>query len=84
MTKQEKIDACYQHACLMYGKEVLDKVQKGKADMLSEGAIQMLKKAKLIEGRKPHLYISKQIARVTDQKVEYSKHKGLTEKKFED
>ncbi len=62
---------------------LLDMVQKGKADMLSEGAIQMLRKAKLIEGRKPHLYISKQIAKVTDQKVEYSKHKGLTEKKCE-
>jgi len=62
---------------------LLDMVQKGKADTLSEGAIQMLRKAKLIEGRKPHLYVSKQIAGVTDQRVEYSKHKGLTEKKCE-
>ena len=62
---------------------LLDMVQKGKSDTLSEGAIQMLRKAKLIEGRKPHLYVSKQIAKVTDQKVEYSKHKGLTEKKCE-
>jgi len=62
---------------------LLDKVQKGKADTLSDGAIQMLRKAKLIEGRKPHLYVSKQVAKVTNQKVEYSKHKGLTVKKCE-
>lgn len=60
---------------------LLDKVQKGKT--ISENAIKMLRKEKLIEGRKPHLYVSKQIARVTDQKVEYSKHKGLAGKKCE-
>ena len=60
---------------------LLDKVQKGKP--ISDEAIKMLRKEKLIEGRKPHLYVSKQIARVTDQKVEYSKHKGLADKKCE-
>ena len=60
---------------------LLDKVQKGKP--ISENAVKMLRKEKLIEGRKPHLYVSKQIARVIDQKVEFSKHKGLTEKKCE-
>ena len=60
---------------------LLDKVQKGKT--ISENAIKMLRKEKLIEGRKPHLYVSKQIAGVTDQKVEYSKHKGLAGKKCE-
>ena len=58
---------------------LLDKVQKGKP--ISDEAIKMLQKEKLIEGRKPHLYVSKQIAQVTDQKVAYSKHKGLAEKK---
>lgn len=60
---------------------LLDKVQKGKT--ISDEAIKMLRKEKLIEGRKPHLYVSKQIAQVTDQKVAYSKHKGLAEKKCE-
>jgi len=55
--------------------------EKGKP--ISDEAIKMLRKEKLIEGRKPHLYVSKQIAGVTDQKVEYSKHKGLTDKKCE-
>lgn len=60
---------------------LLDKVQKSKP--ISDNAIKMLRKEKLIEGRKPHLYVSKQIAKVTDQKVEYSKHKGLADKKCE-
>lgn len=60
---------------------LLDQVQKGKP--INDNAIQKLRKEGLIEGRKPHLYVSKQIAKVTDQKVEYSKHKGLTEKKCE-
>ena len=60
---------------------LLDKVQKGKP--ISDEAIKVLRKEKLIEGRKPHLYVSKQIAGVTDQKVEYSKHKGLADKKCE-
>ena len=33
--------------------------------------------------RLPHIYVSKDIAHATDQKVEYSKHKGLAEKKCE-
>ena len=37
----------------------------------------------LIEGSLPHIYVSKQIAHAVDQKVEYSKHKGLDEKKCE-
>ena len=48
---------------------LLDSVQKGKR--------------KLIEGRLPHIFIAKDIAQVTDQKIEYSKHKGLDNKKCE-
>ena len=40
-------------------------------------------KDKLIEGRLPHIFIAKDIAQVTDQKIEYSKHKGLDDKKCE-
>ena len=49
----------------------------------SPGAIAMLRKRKLIEGRLPHIFIAKDIALVTDQKIEYSKHKGLDDKKCE-
>ena len=43
----------------------------------------MLRKRKLIEGRLPHIFIAKDIAQVTDQKIEYTKHKGLDDKKCE-
>ena len=46
-------------------------------------AIAMLRKRKLIEGRLPHIFIAKDIAQVTDQKIEYTKHKGLDDKKCE-
>ena len=60
---------------------LLDSVQKGKC--ISPEAIAMLRKRKLIEGRLPHIFIAKDIAQVTDQKIEYSKHKGLDDKKCE-
>ena len=50
-------------------------------DDLDSDAI--LRKRKLIEGRLPHIFIAKDIAQVTDQKIEYSKHKGLDDKKCE-
>lgn len=43
----------------------------------------MLRKRKLIEGRLPHIFVSKNIAQATDQKVEYTKHKGLADKQCE-
>ena len=49
----------------------------------SPEAIAMLRKRKLIEGRLPHIFIAKDIAQVTNQKIEYSKHKGLDDKKCE-
>ena len=60
---------------------LLDQVQKGHT--ISSAAVAMLRKRKLIEGRLPHIYVSKDIAQAMDQRVEYSKHKGLTEKKCE-
>ena len=58
---------------------LLDQVQKG--NPISSEAVAMLRKRKLIEGRLPHIFVSKNIAQATDQKVEYSKHKGLDFKK---
>ncbi len=60
---------------------LLDQVQKGKA--IGSEAVAMLRKRKLIEGRLPHIYVAKAIAQATGQKVEYSKHKGLADKKCE-
>lgn len=54
---------------------LLDRVQKGKP--ISDNAIKMLRKDRLVEGRKPHLYISKQIAKVTNKQVEYTLKKGF-------
>jgi ATP-dependent DNA helicase RecG len=60
---------------------LLDQVQK--EHPVSADAVAMLRKRKLIEGRLPHIYVSKDIAQATDMKVEYSKHKGLVDKKCE-
>lgn len=54
---------------------LLDKVQKGKP--ISDDAIKMLRKRKLIEGRNPHLYVSKRIAKATNKEVEYTLRKGF-------
>lgn len=54
---------------------LLDKVQK---DLdINEEAVKLLKKKGLIEGRKPHYYISATIAELTGQKANYTKNKGL-------
>lgn len=54
---------------------LLDRVQKGKP--INDNAIKMLRKEGLIEGRKPHLLISKQIAKATNKQVEYTLKKGF-------
>ena len=48
---------------------LLDKVQKGKGDQMSEPARKMLRKRKLVEGCKFHLYVSKKVAKATNQEV---------------
>ena len=54
---------------------MLDKVQKKK--MLNTTEIKYLKNKKLIEGRKPNFFLSKEVAQKTGQKARYSKIKGL-------
>lgn len=56
---------------------LLDKVQKGKS--ISDDALKMLRKAILIEGRKHHLYVSKQIAKATNKQIEYTLKKGFND-----
>lgn len=60
---------------------LLDQLQKGR--MIKDNAIDMLRKRHLVEGRKPNIYIAKLVAQSTDQKIEYSKHKGLDDKSCE-
>ena len=45
---------------------LLDKVQKGKGGQINDAALKMLRKKKLVEGRKPHLYVSKMVAKATN------------------
>ena len=54
-----------------------DQVQKGKP--INDNAIKKLRKEGLIEGRKPHLYVSKQIAKATNTQVEYTLKKGFND-----
>ena len=56
---------------------LLDQVQKGKP--ISDNAIKKLRKEGLIEGRKPHLYVSKQVAKATNTQVEYTLRKGFND-----
>ena len=56
---------------------LLDQVQKGKP--INDNAIKKLRKEGLIEGRKPHLYVSKQIAKATNTQVEYTLKKGFND-----
>lgn len=56
---------------------LLDRVQKGMD--ISDNAAKMLKKKKLIEGRKPHYIVGKYLAQATEQEAEYSKQKGFSD-----
>lgn len=53
----------------------LDKVSKGKT--LSESEIRNLKSKGLIEGRKPNFHISATVAKVTGEKADYIKQRGI-------
>ena len=53
----------------------LDKVQKKKP--LSSNEFSRLKKASLIEGRRPNLFVAAHIAEATHSKVDYIKHRGF-------
>lgn len=61
---------------------MLDKVQK-KKELLSD-EISVLKKKKLIEGRKPNFFVSAQIAQLSNKKAEYTKNKAFDKKWYLD
>jgi len=53
----------------------LDKVQKKRS--LTEKEFKSIKKQKLIEGRRPNLYVAAKIAAVTGKKATYIKHRAF-------
>ena len=59
---------------------LLDRVQKGLP--VTEVEIKQLKKIGLIEGRKPNLYISSSIAKVTGDKSSYIKLRGFKDEHY--
>jgi len=53
----------------------LDKVQKGK--QIAEDEFKSLKKRQFVEGRRPNLYVSAEVAAVTDTKADYIKKRAF-------
>jgi ATP-dependent DNA helicase RecG len=61
---------------------LLDKVQKHLE--ITDHAASELRKKKLVEGRKPHYFVSRKIAQITGHKAEYSKNKAFEKEKYFD
>lgn len=59
----------------------LDKVQKRR--QISEDEIKRLKTQKLIEGRRPNLYVSVKVATITGEKADYIKHRAFDKDHYE-
>lgn len=53
----------------------LDKVQKGKP--LTEDEVKVLRAKKLVEGRRPNLFVSAEVAAATETLVDYLKKRGI-------
>ncbi|MDR1452578.1 MAG: transcriptional regulator [Candidatus Margulisbacteria bacterium] len=60
----------------------LDRVQRGIP--IPDDIAKWLKKEKLIEGRKPNYFVGAKVAQLTNQKAEYTKHKALNNKYYQD
>lgn len=60
----------------------LDKVQKGYS--ISKDEFHSLKSKKLIEGRRPRLYVSERIAAETDTRAEYIRKRSFDKQHFKD
>ncbi len=59
----------------------LDRVQKKLP--IADDAVQRLRRAKLIEGRKPHLHVSAAVAAATGGKADYIRTRALDNKHYE-
>lgn len=62
--------------------EMLNRVQLSKP--LTDDEVAYLRKHKLVEGRKNALMVSKEIAQLTGQKIEYSLNKGFDDQYYRD
>jgi len=60
----------------------LDQVQKKHSIDRDQAAA--LRKKGLIEGRHPNMFVAAQIARATDQEVDYTKHKAFDDQYYQD
>ncbi len=60
----------------------LDKVQKRRA--LSDSEFKALKQKKLVEGRRPNIYVSAKIAKATDREVEYILESGFDDSHYKE
>ena len=58
----------------------LDRVQK--KHRIGDDQAAVLRKAKLIEGRKPNFFVSAHIADATDTRAEYTRNKGLDDRYY--
>ena len=61
---------------------LLDRVTKGAH--LSKEAVTFLRKNKLVEGRAPNLYISADVAKLTDQEALYIRNRGFNDQYYRD
>ena len=59
---------------------LLDRVQKGK--QITDEAIKILRKNKLVEGRKTNLIIGRQVAKVTHKEAEYTDLRGFDDQYY--
>jgi ATP-dependent DNA helicase RecG len=61
---------------------LLDKVQKRK--LLNDAELKLLRDKKLIEGKRPNIFISARVAQTTGQKAAYTKHKAFDKQYYLD
>jgi ATP-dependent DNA helicase RecG len=59
----------------------LDKVQKGKG--ITHAEFKRLKEKKLIEGRRPNLFVSAAVAAATESKAEYIKNRAFNKEYYQ-
>ena len=60
---------------------LLDKVQKG--NLLNNEEARLLKRKKLVEGKRPNLTISSSVAQYTDQQDEYIRMQGIDDEHYQ-
>ncbi len=63
---------------------LLDQVQKGNGKALNNEQISMLRKLKLVEGKKSALYLSAAVAKSVEQEAEYIRNKAFDDQYYKD